>query len=105
MGGAWSSVFTYTTFLCWKHLQYAIIIINASIIVVVIGLPIVESNFTFMDDQKVGGDDLHFVKVLFMLNTDICFISSILLAKLSKVSSVVLDISRDGIKLKVLILE
>ena len=57
-------------FLFQKLLQYAVIIINASTVVVVIGVPIIESNFTFIGDQKVGRDDLSFVKVLFMLNTD-----------------------------------
>ena len=82
-----------------------IIIINASIMVVIIEMLMVESNFTFMDDQKVGGDDLSFVKVLLMLNTDMCLISSVLLARLFMVSSVVLHISNDCIKLKLLILE
>ena len=104
-GGTWSSVFTYTTFSILVHLQYMVIIINASIIVVIIELPIVESSFTFMDDQKVGGDDLSLVKVLFMLNTNMCIISGILLARLFKFSSVVLDISKYDIKLQLLILE
>ena len=82
-----------------------VIIIIATIIVVIIGVPIVKSNCTSMDDQKVVGDDLSFVKVLFMLNTDMCFISSILLARLFKFSSRMLDISRDCIKLEILILE
>ena len=68
-------------------------------------VPIVESNFSLVGDQKVGGTDLSLVKVLFMLNTDICFISSILLTRLFKFSSMMLDISRDCIKLKLLILE
>ena len=58
-----------------------------------------------MGDQKVGGNDLILVNVLFMLNTDMCFISGILLAMLFKLSSVRLDMSRDCIKLKLLILE
>ena len=78
-------------FLCLKHLQYAVII-NATVIAVIIGVPFVESKFTSVDDQKVGGDDLHFVKVLLMLNTDMCFISGILLAGLFKFSSVMLGI-------------
>ena len=41
----------------------------------IIGVPMVENN-----DQKVGGNDLIFIKVLFLLNTDLCFISGILLA-------------------------
>ena len=82
-----------------------VIIINASIIVVVIGVPIVQNNFIFIGDQKIGGDDQSFVKVLFMLSTDMCFISGTLLARHFKVSSEVLDISRDFIKLKLLILE
>ena len=80
-------------------------IINASIIVVIIGVPIIESNFILIGDQNVGGYDLCFVKVLFMLSADMCFISSTLLARLFKVLSEVLDISRDCIKLKLSTLE
>ena len=58
-----------------------------------------------MDDQKVGGNDLSLVKVLFMMNTNMFFISGILLAELFKLSSFRLDMSRDYIKLKLLILE
>ena len=65
----------------------------------------VENNLTSMDDQKVGGNDLILVKVLFMLNTNICFILSFLLAKFFKLSSVRIDMFRDCIKLKLLILE
>ena len=90
--------------LYWKHLQYTVII-NANIMIVIIGMPMVENSLTFVDNQKVGGNDLILVKVLFMLNTDMCFISHILLAMLFKLSSVRLDMSRDCIKLKLLILE
>ena len=69
--GVLGPVYLHThPFLFWKHLQYAVIIINASIIVAIIGVPIVKSNFTFVDDQTVGGDHVSFVMVLFMLNTD-----------------------------------
>ena len=91
-------------FLYWKHLEYTVII-NTNIMIVVIGLLIVGSNLTSVDDQNVGGNDLSLVKVLFMLNTDMCFISGILLAKLFKLSSLRLNMSRDCIKLKLLILE
>ena len=64
----------------------------------------VENNLTFMDDQKVGGNDLIFIKVLFILNTDMCFILGILLAKFCKLSSVRLEMFRDCIRLKLLIL-
>ena len=40
-----------------------------------------------------------------MLNTDVCFISGILLATVFKLSSVRLDMFRDCIMLKLLILE
>ena len=104
--GALDPVYLHTQlFLHWKHLQYVVIIINANIIVVNMGVPIVESNLTSVDDQKVGKNDLSLVKVLFMLKTDMCFISCILLAKLFKFSSVMIDISRDCFKLKLLILE
>ena len=55
-------------------------------------------------DQKVGGNDLSLIKVLFMLNTEV-FHFSILLAGLLKFSSVRLDICRDCIQLKFLTLE
>ena len=60
----------HNLFLCQKHLQYAVIIISAYIIVVIIRLPIIESNFTSMYVQKGGGTDIIFVKVLLMLITD-----------------------------------
>ena len=41
----------------------------------------VENNLTSVDDQEEDGNDLIFMRVLFMLNTDMCFISGILLAK------------------------
>ena len=63
-------MFTYTTFSILKYLQYVVIIINAGTIVVMIEVPIAESNFTFIGGQKVGGGDLSFVKVLLMLNAD-----------------------------------
>ena len=50
-------------FLCQKHLQYVGFIINTNIKVVIKGVPIVESNLSSMDDQKVGGNDLSLVKV------------------------------------------
>ena len=64
-------------FLCQKHLQYKIIIIN-NIMVAVIGVSMVGSNLASVDDQKVGGNNLILGKVLFMLNTDMYFISGIL---------------------------
>ena len=72
---------------------------NSNIMVIIMGEPVVESNLTSVDDQKVDGNDLCLIKVLFMLNTDMCFISGILLAKLLKMSSVRLGMSRDCIKL------
>ena len=65
----------------------------------------VENNLTFVNDQKLWGNDLILVNVLFMLITDTCFISDILLAKSCKLSSVRLDMFRDCIRLKLLILE
>ena len=64
-----------------------------------------ENNLTSVDDQKVGGSDLIFIKELFMLNTDMCFIAGILLARFCKLSSVRLEIFKDCIMLKLLILE
>ena len=103
--GVFGPVYLYTQpFLYQKHLQYTIII-NTIIMVVIIGVPMVENSLTSVDDKKVGSNDLILFKVLFMLNTDMCFISGILLAILFKLSSVRLNMSRDCIKLKLLILE
>ena len=84
---------------------FSILIINTIIIIAIIRVPIVENSLTSVDDQKVGGNDLIPFKVLLMLNTDMCFISGILLVMLFKLSSVRLDMSRNCIKLKLLILE
>ena len=104
-GRKFGPVFLHTQpFLYRKHLQYTIII-NTNIIVAIIGVPIVENNLTSMDDQKVGSNDLILVKVLFMLNRDMYFISGILLAMPFKLPSVRLYMSRDCIKLKLFIFE
>ena len=71
--------------------------------ITIIGVPMVENNLTSVDGPTVGGNDLIFIKVLFMLSTDMCFISSILLAKFCKLSSVRLFMFRDCIRLKLLI--
>ena len=63
------------------------------------------SYLTFVGDQKVGGSDLIFIKLLFILNTDMCFISGFLLARFCKLLSVRLEIFRDCMRLKLLILE
>ena len=65
----------------------------------------VGNNLTSMDDQKLGGNDLIFINVLFMLKTDICLISGILSAKFCKLSSARLEMFRDCIRQKLLILE
>ena len=62
-------------------------------------------NLTLWDDKGVVGIDLSFVKVLFMLNTDMCFILGILLARLCNLSSFRLYMFRDCIKIKLSILE
>ena len=72
--------------------------------IAIIGVPMVDYNLASMDDQKVGVNDLILVKVLFMLNTDIHFILGILWAMIFKLS-VRLNVSRDCIKLKLIILE
>ena len=70
-------------FLYGKHLQYTVvIIINTNIMVLAMGVPIVQTNLTSVDDQKVSRNDLSLAKVLFMLNTDMSFISGILFAML-----------------------
>ena len=58
-----------------------------------------------MGGQKLGGNDLSFVNILFILKMDTCFNSRILLAKASSPLSVRLDIFRDCIKLKLFIFE
>ena len=63
-----------------KHLQYNVIETN-NIIITVDGLPMVETNLTFMGDQKLSVNDLSFVKVLFILEMETCFISGIWLAR------------------------
>ena len=70
------SVFMYTTLFIVKTLQYRIITDN-NIMLTSIGVSMVENNLTSMDDQNIGVIDLIFVKVFFMLNTDMCFISGI----------------------------
>ena len=67
--------------------------------ITIIGVPVVENNVTLVDDQKLGGNDLSFVNVLFMLKTDTCFILGILLAKFCMLSSVRLEMFRDRLKL------
>ena len=103
--GGFGPVYLHTqAFLYQKHLQYTIII-NTNNVIVVIGVPMLDNNLISVNDQKVDANELFLVKVLFMLNTDMCFMSRILLAMLFKLSSVRLDMSRDCIKLKLLILE
>ena len=46
-------------------------------IITVTEVPIAEINLTLLDDQEVIGIARRFAKVLFMLNTDKCFISGI----------------------------
>ena len=60
------------------------LISNNNIKIAIIGMPCIDINLTFMDDQKLGGKDVSFINVLFMLKTDTCFISGILLAKFCK---------------------
>ena len=80
--GVFGPVYLHTQpFLIQKHLHY-IIIINTVIIVAFIEVPMVENSLTSLDDQKIGGNDLILFKILFMLNTDMCFTSGILLAML-----------------------
>ena len=76
--GEFGLVYLHTqSVLCWIHLQDKIII-NNNIMIAIVGLSMVENNLTSVDDQKVDGNDLILVKVLFILNTDMCFISGIL---------------------------
>ena len=57
-------------------------ITEINIIITVTVVPIVDMNLALLDGQEVLGIDLSFVKVLFMLNKDMCFISGILLTRL-----------------------
>ena len=52
-----------------KHLQYKPIDRN-NMMITAIGVPMVENILTFMGDQKLGGNDLRFVNLLFILATD-----------------------------------
>ena len=56
-----------------------------------------------MGDQKLGINDLSFVKVLFTLEMETCVISGILLARASSPLSVRLDIFRNCTRLKIFI--
>ena len=87
-----------------RYLQYSVIT-KINMIITVTGVPLIEMNLTLSDDQEVIGIDLSFVKVLFMLNTDMCFILGILVARICNLSSFRLEMFRDCIKLKLLILE
>ena len=100
-----SPVYLYTQLFSFqKHLQYKPMDRN-NMMITAIGVPIVENIWTFRRDQKLGGNDLSFVNVLFILEMDTCFISGILLGKVSSPLSVKLNIFRDCIKLKLFIFE
>ena len=47
------------------------------------GVPMAKHILTFMGDQKLGINDLSFVKVLFILEMETCFIFAIFLARAS----------------------
>ena len=75
--GEFGQVYLLTQpFIFRKHLQYKLII-NNNIMIAIIGVPMVEKNLTSMDDKNVGGNGLSLVQVVFMLNTDMFFISGI----------------------------
>ena len=74
-------------------------------IITATGAHMVKNSLTFMGDQKLGGKDLSFVNMLFILKIDTNFISGILLAKTFNPSSVRLDVFTDCIKLKLFIFE
>ena len=104
VGGLWSSIFKCTTLFISKTFAYKPIDKN-NIIITVIGIPVVENTLKFVDDQKLGGNDLSFINILLILKMDTCFISGISFAKACNLSSVRLDMFRDYIRLKLLILE
>ena len=68
--------------------------------ITVVGVPMVKNNLTFIGDQILGVNDLSFVKVLFMLEMETCFISGNLLARASSLLSMRLYIFRACIRLK-----
>ena len=52
------------------------------------GEPMVENISTFMGDQKFGVDDLSFVKVVFISEMEMCFISDFLLAQIPHITQI-----------------
>ena len=52
-----------------------------TIIIIVDGVPMAEINLTFMGDWRLGVNYLSIVKLMFILEKEICFISGILLAR------------------------
>ena len=74
-------------------------------IITVTRVPIVEMNLILLDDQEVMGNHLSFVKVVYMLNRDKCFIPAIIVASSCNLTTFRLEIFRDCIKLKLSILE
>ena len=79
-GGECGPVYLYTQpFLFQKHLHYKVIS-NNNIMITIIEVPMVENNIIFVDDQKLGGNDLISVNVLFMLKTDLCSLMKVSLS-------------------------
>ena len=74
-------------------------------IITAVRVPMVENILIFMGDQKLGINDVSFVKVLFILEMETCFISGMLIASASSPLSERLNIFRDYIRLKLFIFE
>ena len=66
-------------FLFCQNLQYSVIT-ETNVITTVTGVTIMVMNLTPVEDQAVIGTYQSFVKAFLMLNTDKCFILSILIA-------------------------
>ena len=62
-----------------QHSQYSVIT-DITMTITVARVPIVKINLILLDNQEVIGINLSFVKVLFMLNIEKCFILGILVA-------------------------
>ena len=57
-----------------------------------VAVPMVKKHFCFHEDQKLGVNDLRFIKVLYILEMETCILSGILLARASSLLSEMFDI-------------
>ena len=68
--------------------------------ITIVGVPMVQNDLTFIGDQNIGVNDLNFVKVLFILEMETCFISGILQTRDSSLLPVRLNIFKACLRLK-----